>query len=96
MAKGAASKVGKKKVIYMRNPDMTMCGRMMIVYKMMLNCRSRNSPPTAVLIKRVAALNIDLTKFDTLTQRGLRKEVYKMEWLKKEAKERAAAAGNKD
>ena len=45
LAKGAsASKVGKKNFGYMRNPDMTMCGRMLIVYKMMLDCKSRNAP----------------------------------------------------
>ena len=44
LAKGAASKVGKKKFGYMRNPDMTMCKRMLIVYKMMLDCKSRHAP----------------------------------------------------
>ena len=34
LAKGASSKVGKKKFGYMRNPNMTMYGRMLIVYRM--------------------------------------------------------------
>ena len=65
-------------------------------------------PTTTVLIKRAAALNVNLTMFDMLTQGGMRKEVSKRsvalwksqktcesertEWLKKEVKERAAAA----
>ena len=43
-AKGAASKVGKKKYGYIHNPDETLCGMMLLVYKMMLDCRSRNAP----------------------------------------------------
>ena len=112
MAKGAASKVRKNKFGYMRNPDMTLCGRMLIVYKMMLDCKSRHAPPTPALIKRAAELNVDLTEFETVSRVGLRKEVCKrqaalwklrkvckegrVEWLKKEAKERAVAAGDKD
>jgi hypothetical protein len=91
---------------------MTLCGRMLIVYKMMLDCKSRHAPPTPALIKRAAALNVDLAEFETVSRVGLRKEVCKrraalwksqkvckegrVEWLKKEAKERASAAGNKD
>ena len=75
--KGAASKVEKKKFGYMRNPDMMLCRKMFLVYKMMLDCRSRNAPPMTLLIKRAAALNLDLTKFDTLIRGGLRKEVCK-------------------
>ena len=48
MAKGAASKVGKNKFGYMRNPDMMMRRRMLIVYKMMLDCKSRNTPNVSV------------------------------------------------
>ena len=112
LAKGAASKVGMKKFGYMRNPEMTLCGRMLLVYKMMLDCRSRNSPPMAALKKRAATLNVDLTKLDTLSRGGLWKEVSKRraalwksqkacetgqtEWLKKDVKERAVSAGDKD
>ena len=79
---------------------------------MMLDCRSRNAPPTIALKKRAATLYVDLTKFDTISRGGLQKEVCKrraalwesqkackagrIEWLKKEAKERAVAAGDKD
>ena len=59
LAKGAASKVGKKKFGYMHNPDMTLCGRMLIVYKMMLDCKSRHAPPISVLIRNAEALNVD-------------------------------------
>ena len=41
LAKGASSKVGRKRFEYMHNPDMTLCGRMLLVYTMMLDCRSR-------------------------------------------------------
>ena len=34
-------------------------------------------PTTTVLIKRAAALNVNLTMFDMLTQGGMRKEVSK-------------------
>ena len=60
----------------------------------------------------MAALNVNLAKFDTLSQVGLRKEVCmrrvalwksqkiyeaaRTEWLRKEVKERPAAAGDKD
>ena len=59
--------MGKKKYVYMRNPDMTFCGRMLLVYKIMLDYRSRNAPPMTALIKRAAVLNVDLTKFDMLS-----------------------------
>ena len=78
---------------------------MLLVYKMMF-------PPTTALIDRAATLNADLSKFDTLTRGGFRKEVCKrrvalqksqkaceagwIEWLKTEAKERAVASGDKD
>ena len=77
LAKGAASKVGTKKFGYMHNPDMTLCGRMVLVYKMMLGSRSRNAPPTTALVKRASALNVYLTNFDMLTRGGLMKEVCK-------------------
>jgi len=112
LAKGAASKVGRKKFGYMRNPDMTLCGRMLIIYKMILDCRCRNAPPTPALERGAAKLNVDLSQFDTMRHTSLRKEVCKRraalwksqkgceagraEWLKTEAKERAAAAGDKD
>ena len=96
----------------MRNPDITLCRMMLIVYKMMLDWRSRNAPPITALTKRGAALNVDLTMFDMLSQGGPRKEVCKrraalwnsqkaceagrMEWLNKKAEERAEAAGDKD
>ena len=112
LAKGAASKVGKKKFGYMCNPDMTLCGQMLLVYQMMLDCRSRNTPPTTALEKRAATLGVDLTKFDTLSRGGLWKEVCKRraalwksqrtceegrtKWLKTEAKARAVAVGDKD
>ena len=85
---------------------------MLIVYRMILDCKSRHAPPTPVLIRNAAALNVDLAKFDTLSRVGLRKEVCKVraapwksqkvyeearaEWIKKESNERAAAAGDKD
>ena len=91
---------------------MTLCGHILFVYKMMLDCRSRNAPPTTALEKRAATLGVDLSQFDTITRGSLRKEVCKRqvalwksqktckagqtEWLKMKAKARAVAAGNKD
>ena len=77
LANGAVSKVSKKNFGYMRNPDMTLCGHILLVYKMMLDCRSRNTPPTTALKKRAATLGVDLTKFETLSRGGLRQEVCK-------------------
>lgn len=79
MARGTAAKVGKKKYGYMRNRDLTLAGQMLILYKMMLDCKDRQAPPIAALIKRVQALQVDLTRFREISRRikDLRVEVRK-------------------
>ena len=67
LGKGAATKVGKKKYGYMCNPYITLCGWMLILYKMMPNYRSGKAPPIKALINRAATLKVDLVNFDELT-----------------------------
>ena len=51
-AMAVAKKVGRKKFGYMRSPNITLCGRLLILSKMILDCKSRHAPYTIALIKR--------------------------------------------
>ena len=48
--------MGKKKFGCMRNPNMTMCGRMLILYKMMLDCKTRNAPHNGSIDKESGSI----------------------------------------
>ena len=72
---GAAKKVGRQKYGYMRSGPLTMCGRFLITYKMMLDCKARGQPPTEALQQRAAELQVNLEEFAQMTVVGLGWEV---------------------
>ena len=107
-----AKKVGKKKYVYMRSPEMTLCGRYLTLTKKILNCRDRNAPFIVAAMKQAAKLEFDLGPYWTISVPNIRKEVYerrkelwqaqktcksaRMEWLQGVEKDRAKAEGNKE
>ena len=52
---------------------------MMILYKMMIEYKSQNAPPTKVLVNRATTMKVNLTNFDELTRGHLRTKVRKRE-----------------
>jgi hypothetical protein len=59
IVRGAASEVGRKKFGYMRSPELTTAGRLLNAHIMLLDCRTRNSPPTPALLRLCSILGID-------------------------------------
>lgn len=112
LAVAAASKVGKKKYGYMRNPTLTMQGRILILWKMILDCKRRRAPPTDEVKHRAKEYNLRLEESMEMSEKLIRKEVYRRkkdlwaaqktceedrsEWLKGEAMNRAQAMGDKE
>ncbi len=112
MALGSASKVSRKKFGYMRSPELTLQGRMFMLTKRILECKSRNAPLAEVLKSRAKELSVDISRYETMTTVACRKEVTtqqkllweaqkgseqgRIEWLKGEAMDRAKAAGDPD
>ena len=62
----AAKKVGRRKHGYMRNDRMTTCGRMVILYKMILDYKTRRTPPTAALLRLATTLQVTLEQFEEM------------------------------
>ena len=54
----AAKKVRRRKYGYMRNDEFTTCGRMVILYKMILDCKNKRAPPTVALDREANALHV--------------------------------------
>ena len=112
LAVATSSKVGKRKYGYMRNPTLTTKGRVLILWKMILDCKRRRAPPTDAVIHRAKEYNVDLEASMERSEKSIRKEVYRCkkelweaqktcederaEWLKGEAMDRAHATGDKD
>ena len=59
----------------MRNSELTNCGRMVILYKMALDCKMRRAPLAAGLERRAPALKLPLALFEEMTCRDIRNEV---------------------
>ena len=85
---------------------------MVILYKMVIDCKTRRATPTAALERRALALKVPLARFDEMTREGICKEMRKTrtelwdaqkrceegcaDWLEKEVKKRAQAAGDEN
>ena len=69
----AAKKVERRKYGYIRNGELTICGRRVILYKMILDCKTRRVPPIAALERRATALQVPLARFAEITFRDIRK-----------------------
>jgi hypothetical protein len=108
----AAHSVGRKKFGYMRSPELTNAGRLLVAYKMILDCKSRGAPPSPALERLSTALQIDLPRLADLPLPALRAlvrerrrnlwEVQKRcedsryAWLETVAQDRSRALGNPD
>ena len=109
---GTAKKVGRKKFGYMRSSQLTLCGRLLVIFNMILDCKIRRAPFSPALLRRAKSMDVDTSKFEAATPAGMRKEVHqrrkdlweaqknaeenRAEWLKTEAKERARATGDEE
>ena len=61
----------------MQNDELVNCGRMVILYKMSLDCKIRRAPPTTTLERRALTLKVRLARFNVMTCRDLYREVRK-------------------
>ncbi|KAL7524524.1 hypothetical protein ACHAWF_002609, partial [Thalassiosira exigua] len=111
-AMAAAKKTSKKKFGYMRSPELTTAGQMLIMYKMCLDCSARGAEPTTKMIEKAKDLELQIEEMMSKPTKTLRKEVRKKEkelwktqkeceqkryeWLKEVAQARAKAAGDED
>ena len=74
-ALATAKKVGRRKYGYMRNGEVTICGRMVILYKMIFDCKKIRAPPTAALERRAIVLQVYFARLAVITQREICKEM---------------------
>ena len=70
-----AKKVGRKKFGYMRSPNIKLCGRLLILSVMILDCKSRHAPYTIALLKRAESMEVNLAHYKTKTPTDVHKEV---------------------
>ena len=112
MALAAAKKVARRNFGYTRNDETTHRGRMVILYKMICECKVRRAPWTSALVRRALALEVPLAQFESMTCKEIRVEVQerqggvleapkrceagRIEWLETEVRKRAKAAGDKN
>ena len=111
-ALASAHEAGRKKFGYMRSPDLTHKGELLIFYKSLLNCRGRRAEWSDGIKASAERLNIDLAQFDHSTYNSLRQEVanrrkelwtsqkecaeLRIKWLEELAQDRARAEGKPD
>ncbi len=76
LARNAAAEVGRKKFGYMRSPTLTSAGRALNAHIMLLDCKSRNSPPSPALLRICSSLNLDAALIlSTTDKHKLRRQV---------------------
>ena len=76
-ALAAAKMVAKRKYGSMKNGKLTNCGKMVILYKMALDCKMRRTPPTTALERQALDLKVHLARFNAMTYRDIHREVRK-------------------
>ena len=74
-AVAVAGQVAKRKYAYMRNPELTKAGRMVILLKMIQDCKARRAPSTEALKRRAKSLGVEVSKYNEMTYAEIRKEV---------------------
>lgn len=75
LAKSVSKKVGRKKFGYMRSSELTLKAQTLLIFKDMLDCKSRRAPLSPALIRRCEKMNICPSIFDTHSVATLRREV---------------------
>ena len=92
----------------MRNEDLTVCGRMLVLYQMLIDCKARGFPPAMALKKQAKEMKVNLDQFKEMTRNDMneairqrKRDLWKAqktcegdraEWLRTAAKEQAKAA----
>ena len=71
----AAKKVEERKYGYTRSNIILHYGRIVILYKLILNYKLRWVPPTSALLRRATALKVPLAQFEQITCKDITKEV---------------------
>ena len=108
----AMKKAGRKDFGYMRSPDLTHAGQMLMLFKCLHSCKLRKQPATPGCIKSAERLGVDTTEALSKTIKQLRKEVTqrrrelwavqkdceqrRSKWLETLAEDRTRAAGDQD
>jgi hypothetical protein len=69
LARNAASEVGQKKFGYMQSPALTLAGRMLNAYIMLLDCKTRNSLPSPALVRICSSLDLDAAQILSSTDK---------------------------
>ena len=110
IAKSIAKRIGKKKYGYARSSELTLNGRILLVVKHMLDCKTRNAPFTPSILQRCTDLDMDPDTYWDMPTLQLRQEVrrrrkelwtsqkycedLRKEWLASIAKDRARACND--
>ncbi len=68
-------KVDRKKFGYTRSGNLTICGRLLILFSMILDCKTRGSPYTPALLQRAEDMEVDLSQYDDFSIIDMHKEV---------------------
>jgi hypothetical protein len=69
LARNTASEVGRKKFGYMRSPPLTLAGRTLNAYIMLLDCKTCNSPPSPALVRICSSLDLDAAQILSSTDK---------------------------
>jgi hypothetical protein len=69
LARNTASEVGCKKFGYMRSPTLTLAGRTLNAYIMLLDCKTRNSSPSPALLRICSSLDLDAMQILSTTDK---------------------------
>lgn len=110
IAKAAAKRIGRKKYGYARSSELTLKGRILLLVKHMLDCKTRNAPFTPSILQRCGDLDLDSDTYWNMSAPQLRMEVrrrrkelwksqkrcedLRREWLSSIAKDRARACND--
>ncbi|KAL7526947.1 hypothetical protein ACHAWF_001979 [Thalassiosira exigua] len=70
---GAVAAVGKKKYGYMRFPDLTLQGRLLVAHKQFLDCKEWRCPPSDTLYNKAKQLGINVEHIEGMLTKEMRK-----------------------
>ena len=108
----AAKQTSRRKFGYSRSEELTTAGQLLILYKCLLSCKRRRQPLPPGCLKSAERLDEDLSFYDSISIRKLRKAVHakrvslwkvqkeceekRINWIKGLAEDRTRAAGDVD
>ena len=75
VALAVAKKVEIRKNGYMRNNKLATCGRIVMLYKIVLDCETRRTSLTAAMVRRVDTIQVLLEEFSEMTPHEIHREI---------------------